>query len=281
MTTYISLASSATMFPVGSPILTSELTPELVKARMEKVQVVSALNESHKSTIDVVKRRYGLELPLPVLEPGQRAPQVKLQPGDELFIVQASLSRLKEGEKHSDETVQKAPISFLRWRVPARVDQRAPRGLSQLVFERVIDIAHAVALWQRGADSLMTHVELIKVFEKELEELQWSYVEIENLMLGCGFDGRETIGKVIDLYLEGGDLLYKGICEHYVTGGDPSLASLYWRACREIEERFLSLDIVTEMMLRKMYRRSTGAPKDAEAERRLCAPVTSRTASYK
>src|SRR5579859_7897510 len=118
------------MFPsVGTPILTSTLTPELIKARLDHPElVVSALNNDHQATIDAIRRRYDLELPLSFTGPSGRAPKVQLGRGDELFIVQAQLPRLTAGEVHSDETIANAPISFLRWRVPVLVDARAPEG---------------------------------------------------------------------------------------------------------------------------------------------------------
>jgi hypothetical protein len=113
MSTYISLAVSATMFPEQCTIETKSLTPDDISVILANDgNVVSALNPSHATTIDAIRRRYGIDLPIP-----ERAPKVALQPGDSLVILQAQLPRLAEGEKHSDETVNSAKISFLCWNV--------------------------------------------------------------------------------------------------------------------------------------------------------------------
>ena len=115
MTIYISLAASATMFPENGSIRMESITAQTVQDIIDthpESEIVSALNPSHASTIDVIRRRYGLELPIP-----ERAPKVSLQSGDSLVVIQANLPRLAEGAVHSDETVQNAPISFRFWTV--------------------------------------------------------------------------------------------------------------------------------------------------------------------
>src|SRR5271167_1741661 len=110
MSTYISLAVSATMFDPANPMIRcSALTPELVKARLEKVQVASLVNKSHATTIDAISRRYGINVPLP---PGEALPQAILAPGDELFVVQVRLPRIPEGSVHTQATVDSAPMSL-------------------------------------------------------------------------------------------------------------------------------------------------------------------------
>lgn len=112
---YISLAVSATMFPENCAIKCEPITAQTVQNILDvhpESEIVSALNPSHATTLDVIRRRYGLELPIP-----ERAPKVSLQSGDSLVIIQANLPRLNEGERHSDETVENAPISFRFWSV--------------------------------------------------------------------------------------------------------------------------------------------------------------------
>lgn len=112
MTTFISLAVSATMFPENGVISMVALDPEDMQEVLANESIVSALNPSHITTIDAIRRRFGIELPIP-----ERAPKVLLQDGDCVVIIQAQLPRLAEGEVHSDETVFQAPISFRRWTV--------------------------------------------------------------------------------------------------------------------------------------------------------------------
>jgi hypothetical protein len=118
MTTFISLAISDTMFPDEASMSKVSIDAERVKKIIDNKSVVSALNPSHLSTIDVIKRRFDIDLPLPVLAPGEIAPKVALQSGDQLLVLQAQLPRLAEGEKrHSMDTVEKAAIKFSLWKV--------------------------------------------------------------------------------------------------------------------------------------------------------------------
>jgi len=115
MAIYISLAVSATMFPVAGEIYMEECTPAQVSIAIRRRGAVSAANPSHKATLDAIKRKYNIEIPVE-----EKPPKVKLQDKDELIIVQAHLPRLAEGEVHSDETVREAKITFHRWIVFAK-----------------------------------------------------------------------------------------------------------------------------------------------------------------
>jgi len=111
MSVFISLAISDTMFPAECNLSKSPLSPAEVQ-RILGGDVVSALNPSHASTIDVIRRKFDLDLPIP-----ERAPKVSLQSGDALIVLQAQLPRLAEGEVHSQETVKNAQIKFSLWEV--------------------------------------------------------------------------------------------------------------------------------------------------------------------
>lgn len=110
MTTYIGLAVSGTMFPIEGNIKMTEATPEEVQHLVVSQNITSALNPSHTSTIDAIRRKFDLALPVP-----ETAPKVSLAPGDSLIIIQAHLPRLAEGEVHSAETIERADITFRRW----------------------------------------------------------------------------------------------------------------------------------------------------------------------
>lgn len=271
MTTYISLASSATMFPVGNQILTSELTPEMIKARLAYPELcVSALNNDHKATIDAIRRRYDLDLPLSIPGPDGRAPQIKLISGDELFIVQASLPRLAAGEVHSDETIANAPISFLRWRVPVHVEVRAPegpRGLPQTVFDQVIDHAYSIALW-RGETQLKSVEELLHDFDKENKECDTAWEAWSD----SGFE--EGSQQCQDCYLEFADMAYKAFCIRYAaTVKNIGSDELRWKWYDVVKQAEENVDIwrVIDAMLAKYGRRASGELKDLNAERALVA----------
>lgn len=111
MTTFVSLAISDTMFPDSCDLKKETIFPETVKLLLQG-DVVSALNPSHASTIDVIRRKFDISLPIP-----ERAPKVALQSGDSLIVLQAQLPRLAEGEVHSQETVENTKIKFSLWRV--------------------------------------------------------------------------------------------------------------------------------------------------------------------
>ena len=110
MTTFLSLAISDTMFTDGE-CRRETITPADVQAALD-AGAQRALNPSHITTIDLIKRKFGLSLPVP-----DKAPKIALRPGDTLIVVQANLPRLAEGQVHSDETVAHASIRFSRWTV--------------------------------------------------------------------------------------------------------------------------------------------------------------------
>lgn len=115
MTVFISLALSDTMFPDACSASKRSLEPEEIRFMLEgsgNYSVVSALNPSHATTIDAIRRRFDLELPIP-----ERAPKVQLEAGDFLVVVQAQLPRLAEGQVHSQETIDTAVFKFSLWTV--------------------------------------------------------------------------------------------------------------------------------------------------------------------
>jgi len=100
------------MFPDEASMVKTSINHDRVRTTLQGSNVVSALNPSHASTIDVIKRKFWIDLPIP-----ERAPKVSLQSGDQLIVIQAQLPRLAEGEVHSAETVENAAIKFSLWRV--------------------------------------------------------------------------------------------------------------------------------------------------------------------
>jgi len=111
MTTFISLAVSDTMFPDNATLAKTSITRDDLSLILQG-SVLSALNPSHKSTIDVIKRKFWIDLPIP-----EKAPKVSLVSGDQLVVIQAQLPRLAEGEVHSADTVENAKIKFSLWKV--------------------------------------------------------------------------------------------------------------------------------------------------------------------
>jgi hypothetical protein len=119
MTIYVTLAISDTMFPHGCVAKKKTVSANYVKNFLRAAEgVVSGLNPSHESTIETIKRRFDVDLPIPVKVTGQVAPKILLQAGDQLIVAQAQLPRLAEGSRfHSQEVVDQAMISFSFWSV--------------------------------------------------------------------------------------------------------------------------------------------------------------------
>lgn len=113
---YVSLALSDTMFPDSQRSIMAKrtsLTPEKVKEWLDiwGDEVQSALNPSHASTIEAIKRRFGIKLPV-----SSTAPKIVLEEGDYLLVLQAQFNRrLAEGERYTQEEVNAAEFKFHLW----------------------------------------------------------------------------------------------------------------------------------------------------------------------
>lgn len=264
MTTYVSLASSATMFPSAGTIVCTPLTPEMVKARLAYTDlVVSTLTDDHAAIVNAIEHLYGINVPLPI----RPALPVKLRPGDELFVIQSELSRLAIDGLRSLTATDAASISFQRWRVPVSVEVKAPqgpRGLPQRVFDEIIDHAHSIALWQRGASQLKGFGELVADFKAEQGEFD------EAWKAWIDADSGEGSNECLDVYLEFADLAYKALCLHYAGGG-----YVWYKVVREADEN-IDLWRGIDVMLAKYGRRASGLGKDKDAERALVAPLFQR-----
>lgn len=112
-TNYVSLALSDTMFPEGQfkkDILLLQEAQE--RLEINRHNIVSAANPSHKATFNALSRRFGIDLPVP-----DKAPEIALQSGDRILVFQAKLPRLAEGQVHSQETVDSAEFKFSLWTI--------------------------------------------------------------------------------------------------------------------------------------------------------------------
>jgi hypothetical protein len=118
MKNYVALAFAAGMLDEqirqhgsANPNFTEMSTNE-VKARLAAAAadgtLASACNPDHQGTLDALKRKFGIEVPIPEI-----APQIQLHSGDRLLVLGARfLRRLKEGERYTDEEVRKAEFRF-------------------------------------------------------------------------------------------------------------------------------------------------------------------------
>lgn len=118
MKNYVALAFAAGMLDEqiskqgsANPCFT-ELSPSEVKARLaaasEDGTLASACNPDHAGTLDALKRKFGIEVPIPEI-----APQIQLHQHDRLLVLGARFKRrLKEGERYTDEEIKNAEFRF-------------------------------------------------------------------------------------------------------------------------------------------------------------------------
>ena len=112
MTTFIGLAIADSMFGTTASITRRELTVEDVKSVLDE-GVTSCCNPSHSLTLDALKQKHGIEVPVP-----EKAPFAKLTNGDRIVVLSARFPRrLNEGEVWTEEDVQKAEFKFGIWEV--------------------------------------------------------------------------------------------------------------------------------------------------------------------
>ena len=107
--TYFGFGIADSMFPEGScDIVRESLSPELVKFVIDEGGVIPCLNPSHKLTIDAMRTRFGINIPIP-----EKAPVVKLERGDRLLVMGVSgLPRLEGRHEYTAEEIEAAQFRF-------------------------------------------------------------------------------------------------------------------------------------------------------------------------
>ncbi|GIW78273.1 MAG: hypothetical protein KatS3mg105_0080 [Gemmatales bacterium] len=110
MPTYIALAISDSMFPAGT-FRKKAITANDVKSIIDNEEVVSCVNPSHRSTIDALKQRYGLEIPVP-----EKPAKITLRKNDNL-IVCTVLGLPRETREFSQEEIERASFTFSLWTI--------------------------------------------------------------------------------------------------------------------------------------------------------------------
>jgi len=113
----VSFAMSDTMFPESCTIdrepISSDVAIRMIRDYSELSRLLSALNPSHARTIEAIRVRFGIELPIP-----EQAPKIKLEDGDKLLVIAIQgLPRLGEGEVYSNEQIGSANFKFGLWTV--------------------------------------------------------------------------------------------------------------------------------------------------------------------
>jgi len=114
---YIGFAIADSMLPRQCvvrkmPIAPSALRLMLADAPPDQPWVVIA-NPSHAATFDALRRRFGIDLPVP-----DRAPVVSLAPGDELIVCSVrGLPRLADRHEYTPEEIEGAEFACSYYRV--------------------------------------------------------------------------------------------------------------------------------------------------------------------
>jgi hypothetical protein len=112
--TFFGFAIADSMFPGSCQVTRKPLSVEEVKELVE-AGVESACNPSHRPTIDVMKKKFGLEVGVP-----EKAPIIALKPGDSIIVMSVrGLPRLENRHEYSEEEIALATFTFGLWTVIA------------------------------------------------------------------------------------------------------------------------------------------------------------------
>jgi hypothetical protein len=102
---YISLSFSASMLSGSGSLDFQPIKLEDVKTFIYNSQYVSCVNPSHKTSLDALKVRYGIEIPIP-----EKATKVLLESGDTMVVLQIN-GLPRETREFTAEEVAKATFS--------------------------------------------------------------------------------------------------------------------------------------------------------------------------
>lgn len=114
--TFFGFAVADGMFDGDCILSRTELTPDEAREICE-AGVVPALNPSHKTTIEAMRNRFGIDVEVP-----EKAPHVTLFKGDSIIVMSVrGLPRLGgERAEYSQEEIDSATFKFARWQVLER-----------------------------------------------------------------------------------------------------------------------------------------------------------------
>ena len=104
---YFGFALADSMFNGDCTITRSVLDINQVRDII-RAGVTPCLNPSHTATIDAMRTRYGIDVPIP-----ERPPQVNLGIGDNIIIMGVrGLPRLTDRHEYTQEEIENATFSF-------------------------------------------------------------------------------------------------------------------------------------------------------------------------
>ena len=114
MSTYFGFALADSMFSGECQISRRNLTVDAVKELIQQ-GVVPCLNPSHVATIEAMKLRFGIDVPIPA-----SPPQVALGAGDSVIVMGVrGLPRLTDRHEYNADEVAKATFTFALYTVTA------------------------------------------------------------------------------------------------------------------------------------------------------------------
>ena len=114
---YVGLAFSLSMLSeeYTHELRTYTITPEDFKQAVSDEKIVSCCNPSRQATLQALKEKFGIEVPVPATPP-----RVKMSMGDCLYVFQVSgLPRLTDRHEYNAEEIAKAKFSFMSVAVEA------------------------------------------------------------------------------------------------------------------------------------------------------------------
>lgn len=115
MTTYFGFALAAGMFDGKGKVSFQEASVsdvcQIVAYATEDGTLQSCLNPSHTPTIDAMRSRFGIDVPVP-----EKAPFAKLKVGDSLIVMGVrGLPRLEGRHEYTCEEIDAAEFNFSIW----------------------------------------------------------------------------------------------------------------------------------------------------------------------
>ena len=107
MKVYIGLAFSASMLTGKGNLDFQPINFDDIKTIVNTSKYESCVNPSHKASLDALKIRYGIEIPIP-----EKAPKIMLESGDTMIVLQIN-GLPRETREFTAEEVAKATFSAI------------------------------------------------------------------------------------------------------------------------------------------------------------------------
>lgn len=110
---YFGFAIGSSMFPERAWIQKSPSSAEEVKRIVGKGEMIPCLNPSHRPTIDAMRARFGIDMPIP-----ETPPRVSLVDGDDVYVMSVrGLPRLQDRHEYTPEEIENAEFIFEQFSV--------------------------------------------------------------------------------------------------------------------------------------------------------------------